>query len=69
MVVEVYVQNDMPEDAPDGSIWVDLDSDGAPTTSGKTKANVYVVDARTSDVSTVDFSQFSIGDVVVVTVS
>lgn len=68
-IVEVYVQNDMPEDAPEGSIWVDLDADGAPTTSGKTTANVYVVDAGTTDMTTIDFSQYAIGDVVVVTSS
>lgn len=68
-LVEVYVQDDVPENAPDGSIWVDLDADGAPTTSGKTTANVYVIDARTNDMTTVDFSQYKINDVIVVTVS
>lgn len=67
-IVEVYVQNEEPTDAVDGSIWVDLDADGAPTTSGKVTANVYVVDAGTTDMTTIDFSQYSIGDVIVVTV-
>ena len=68
-IVEVYVQDNIPEDAPDGSIWVNLDADGAPTTSGKTTAKVYVVDAGTTDMTTIDFSQYAIGDVVVVTSS
>lgn len=68
-ITEVYVQNDEPTDAPDGSIWVDTDADGAPTTSGKTSANVYVMDAATTDITTIDFSQYKIGDVILVTAS
>ena len=68
-IVEVYAQDEEPIDAPEGSIWIDTDADGASTTSGKVSANVYVVDARTTDVSTVDFSQYAIGDVVIVTTS
>jgi hypothetical protein len=68
-IVEVYVQDEEPTDAPEGSIWVDTDADGELNTSSKKSANVYVVDARTNDLSTVDFSQYAIGDVVVVTIA
>lgn len=68
-IVEVYVQDEEPTNAPEGSIWVDTDADGASTSSGKITANVYVEDARTTDMSNVDFSKYAIGDVVIVTVS
>lgn len=66
---DIYVQNDEPTDAPDGSIWVDLDEEGLPNETTKQTANVYVVDAATTDVTTVDFSAYTIGDVVLVTSS
>ena len=69
VITEVYVQNDEPVEAPEGSIWVDLDADGAPAVPGKKTANVYVVDAGTTDITRIDFSQYAIGDVVVVTAS
>lgn len=68
-MVEVYVQDEEPADAVTGSIWVDTNEEGMPAPSAKTSANVYVVDARTEDLTTVDFSGFAIGDVVVVTIS
>lgn len=68
-ITEVYVQNDDPTDAPEGSIWVDLDEEGLPEAVTKQTANVYVVDAATTDITTVDFSQYTIGDVVLVTSS
>lgn len=68
-IVDVYVQDEEPEDAQNGSIWVDTDEDGMPSTSGNTSSNVYVVDARTTDMTTIDFSQYAIGSVVVVTMS
>lgn len=68
-IIDVYVQDDEPVDAPIGSIWIDTDANGASTTSGKVSANVYVIDAKTTDVTNVDFSQYAVGDVVVVTSS
>ena len=68
-IVEVYVQDEAPEDAVEGSIWVDTDANGPSTTSGKITANVYVEDLRTTDMNTVDFSKYAVGDVVIITVS
>lgn len=68
-IVEVYVQDEEPTDAPEGSIWVDMDADGASPLSGKNPANVYVVDAGTTDMTQIDFSKYAIGDVVVITAS
>lgn len=67
-IVEVYVQDEEPTDATNDSIWVDTSSDGL-STPAKTSANVYVEDARTTDVSNVDFSKYSIGDIVIVTIT
>lgn len=66
--VGVYVQDEEPTDASEGSIWIDTDEEGLSSTT-KTTANVYIVDAATTDVATVDFSKYAIGDVVVVTTS
>lgn len=64
----IYIQDEEPEDAITSSIWVDTSSDGM-STPEKTSANVFVVDARTNDISTVDFTKFAVGDVIVVTTS
>ena len=65
----IYIQNDEPIDAPEGSIWIDLDDDGLPSAAKSNAANVYVVDAATADITTVDFSAYAVGDVVLVTTS
>lgn len=67
-IVEVYVQDKEPVDAPNNTIWVDTSKDGLPTPT-KNGANVYVEDARTADLSNIDFSKYSIGDVIVITTS
>lgn len=68
-VVEVYVQDEEPTDALEGSIWVDTSEDGLSGTPERNTANVYVVDAGTTDITTIDFSKYAIGDVVLVTTS
>lgn len=68
-IVGVYVQDEEPVDALEGAIWVDTDEDGLSSVSGKKSSNVYVVDAATTDITTVDFSKYAIGDVVLVTSS
>ena len=67
--VDVYVQDEEPTGVTGDSIWVDTSADGIKDTSEKKSANVYVVDASTIDTTLIDFSQFAIGDVIVVTVS
>lgn len=68
-IVEVYVQDEEPTDAATGTIWVDTDEDGKPAVQETPTTTVHVVDARTEDYTTVDFSQFAVGDVVVVTIA
>lgn len=68
IVDNVYIQNDEPDNAPNGSIWIDLNDNGLPT-SNSSAANVYVVDAATTDITNVDFSMYTIGDVVLITTS
>ena len=65
----IYIQNDEPVDAPEGSIWIDMDADGLSNSQSSSVTNVYVVDAATTDITTVDFSKYSVGDVVLVTTS
>lgn len=67
-IVEVYVQGDEPTSAPEGSIWIDESESGLPNIQNPT-AKVYVVDAATTDITTVDFSKYAIGDVILVTSS
>lgn len=66
-IVEVYVQDEAPSDAPTGSIWVDTSAPGQQESNNKhTAANVYVVDAGQNDINSIDFSDYAIGDVVLV---
>lgn len=65
----IYIQNDEPVDAPENSIWIDLDDEGLSNTPENAVTNIYVVDAATTDITTVDFSAYAIGDVVLVTTS
>ena len=67
-IVEVYVQDEEPTDAHNGYIWIDTSVSGLPDAPEKKSANVYVVDSATTDMTLIDFSQFSIGDVIVVTI-
>lgn len=67
-IVEVYTQNDEPVNAPEGSLWIDTSKDGLPNTQSSA-ARVYVADVATTDITTVDFSKYAIGDVVLVTSS
>lgn len=67
-LVEVYVQGEEPVDAEPGSIWVDTNVAGLPEGEDKT-AKVYLVDAGTSDISSVDLSEYKVGDVLIVTTS
>lgn len=66
---EVYVQEDEPTDIPEGSIWIDLGEEGLPNSPENNIPNIYVVDAKTADITQVDFSKYKIGDVVLVTTS
>jgi len=66
---EVYVQDEEPVDAPSGSLWIDTSNSGISPTDGRITAKLYVVDAGTTDMTEVDFSQYSIGDVVAVTIT
>lgn len=68
-IVEVYVQDEEPDEAQVGSIWVDTNEEGLSGVQEKNTANVYVVDAGTTDITEVDFSSYAIGDVVIVTIS
>lgn len=67
-LVEVYVQNIEPVDAPEGSIWVDTGTPGLDDTEDTT-AKVYLIDAGTSDISSIDLSNYKVGDVIIVTTS
>ena len=67
-LVEVYVQNIEPVDAPAGSIWVDTGTPGLDDTEDTT-AKVYLIDAGTSDISSIDLSSYKAGDVLIVTTS
>ena len=67
-LVEVYVQEDEPADAPVGSIWVDTDTPGLDDAEDTT-AKVYLIDAGTSDISSIDLSSYKAGDVIIVTTS
>lgn len=68
-IVEVYVQDEEPTEAVAGDIWVDTDADGASTASNDKTARIYLEDARTTDMSQIDFSKYTVGDIIVVTVS
>lgn len=68
--VNIFTDNEEPVDAPDNSFWVDLDAEGLLDEEETVKpAKVYVVDAATTDVTTIDFSAYKIGDVILVTTS
>ena len=68
-VTEVYVQNEEPTDAPEGSLWIDTDDEGLPNTPENAVPSIHVVDAKTSDITQVDFTEYKIGDIVLVTLS
>ena len=64
-IVEVYVQDEAPTNAPEGAIWVDTAHDGL--SNAHMPTNIYVVDIGKTDVTDVDFSIYAVGDVVLVT--
>jgi hypothetical protein len=67
-LVEVYVQDIEPADALAGSIWVDTGTPGLDDAEDTT-AKVYLIDAGTSDISSIDLSSYKAGDVIIVTTS
>ena len=68
-IVEVYVQEDEPEGAEVGSIWVDTDKTGLDSPEEVYNRNLYVIDAGTSDTSSIDFSGYIAGDIILITTS
>lgn len=67
-IVEVYVQAEEPADAQTGTLWVDTNEVGLPEEEDNT-AKVYLIDAGTSDISSIDLSNYKVGDVLIVTTS
>ena len=68
-IVDVYVQDEVPVDAHSNSLWVDTSADGLVNPDGSHIPNIYVVDAGETEMTDIDFSQYQIGDVILVTQS
>lgn len=67
-MVEVYVQDEEPTNAPNESIWVDTSSKGLNNPSNThVSPNIHVEDIRSTDFSTIDFSKYAVGDVIIIT--
>ena len=61
--VGVYVSEAEPVDALDGDIWVDTTEDAIVV------SNVHIVDIGGNDLSSIDFSKYAAGDIILVTAS
>ena len=70
-LVEVYVQDDEPENAAVGSIWVDTEEKGLDDSQEQEtyNKNLYVIDANNSNTNEIDFSGYSAGDIILITTS
>ena len=61
IVQEVYVQDEAPTDAVEGSIWVDTNNDGL---ANSANPKFHIVDVTGTNVNNIDFSQYAIGDII-----
>lgn len=61
--IGVYVGSEEPVGALDGDIWVTDDANVA------TVSNIHLVDASSDDLSSIDFSKYAVGDIILVTSS